>query len=84
MQAGSIEMTSRNTVKNLQENLDSSQEIISTDQETVHTSQGIVTTTEKNINSLETNGIKTGANHVDLQIENYLNSVKKTIKIHVS
>jgi len=71
-------------VKHLQENLDSSQETISKDQETVHTSQGILTITEKTVSSLETNGIKIRANHVDLQIENYLNSVKKTIKIHVS
>ena len=59
-------MTSKNTVKNLQENSDSNQGIISTDQETIHTSQGITTITqEKTINSQETNGIKIRANHVD-------------------
>ena len=71
-------------MKTLQENFDSNQGTISIDQETAHTSQGIATITEKTINGQEANGIKIHANHVDLQIENYLNSIKKTIKTPVS
>ena len=72
-------------VKNLQETFHSSQgTIINTDQETIHTSQGIaIITQEKTINNQKTNGIKKRANHVDLQIENYSNSVKKTTKTPV-
>ena len=63
-------MTSRNVVKNLQENLNTNQGIINTKQWTTNTNQERTTSTQENvINNQEINGTRMYVDHVDLQIK---------------